>query len=117
MLGQLLRHIIENAVKYSPEGQPVEVTVRRNGTRLAVVVADRGPGFAEDFLDAWDPFTQKDQSNTRVNRGLGLGLFAASKLARILGGSVLIAPRAGGGTIATIEVEVGDPNLLGKLTR
>jgi len=109
MLGQLLRHIIENAVKFSPPGETVEVRVARAGARLLVRVTDRGPGIDEDFLEHWDPFSQGDGSMTRVKQGLGLGLFAASRLAEILGGSIAFRRGHQGGTLAVIEVMAPDP--------
>ena len=110
ILGQLLRHIVENAVKFSPQSAEVQVRARRVGSRLLVSVSDRGPGIDQHFLKAWDPFSQGDGSMTREKQGLGLGLFAASRLAEILGGSINLQPRAHGGTVAVIEVEAPDPS-------
>jgi signal transduction histidine kinase len=109
MLGQLLRHIVENAVKFSPAGEQVEIRVVRAGSRLLVRVTDRGPGIDEDFLEHWDPFSQGDASLTRSKQGLGLGLFAASRLAEILGGSIAFRRGHQGGTLAVIEVIAPDP--------
>lgn len=109
MLGQLLRHIIENAVKFAPPDEPVEVRVERDAGRLLVRVSDRGPGIEADLLERWDPFTQADQSMTRTSSGLGLGLFAASRLAVILSGSIELRPRLGGGTVAFIQVDAPEP--------
>ncbi len=109
MLGQLLRHIIENAVKFSPPNEQVEVSLERDAARLLIRVADRGAGIEGDLLERWDPFTQGDQSMTRTSSGLGLGLFAAARLAEILGGSIELRPRLGGGTVADILVDAPDP--------
>lgn len=111
MLSQLLRHIIENAVKFSPQDEPVEVGIEREGRRLLIRVADRGPGIDVDLLKRWDPFTQGDQSMTRMSSGLGLGLFAATRLAEILGGSIELRPRLDGGTVANIYVDAPDPGV------
>lgn len=109
MLGQLLRHIIENAVKFSPPSERVKVSVRRAGARLLVVVMDRGPGIDGEFLHRSDPFSQGDGSLTRTKQGLGLGLFAAGRLAEILGGSIRFEARPGGGTIASINIQGPNP--------
>lgn len=109
ILGQLLRHIVENAVKFSPPSERVEVRVARAATRLLVRVNDRGPGIDEDFLESWDPFSQADSSSTRSKPGLGLGLFAASRLAELLDGSIAFRRGHEGGTLAVIEVEAPDP--------
>lgn len=109
ILGQLLRHIVENAVEFSPPGEAVEVRVARAHSRLLVRVSDRGPGIDDDFLETWDPFAQGDGSMTRTKQGLGLGLFAASRLAAVLGGSIAFRRAGHGGTLAVIEIEAPDP--------
>ena len=71
LLSQLMRHVIENAVKFSPADQQVEVRVHREDGRLEVRVADRGPGIDETLLRSPLPFTQGDPSMTRTTQGLG----------------------------------------------
>jgi signal transduction histidine kinase len=108
LLGQLLRHVIENAVKFSAIDQPVEIRVRRERGRLEIQVADRGPGIDEAVLRSPLPFTQGDSSMTRTAQGLGLGLFAASRLAAVLDGTIRFDARPGGGTEAIVEVAAPD---------
>ena len=93
LLGQLLRHVIENAVKFSPVDQPVEIRRHREDGRLEVRVADRGPGIDDTLLRSPLPFTQGDSSMTRTAQGLGLGLFAASRLAAVLDGTISFGSR------------------------
>jgi signal transduction histidine kinase len=108
LLTQLLRHVVDNAVTFSPETEPVQVTARRAGGRLEVHVLDRGPGIDRELLDSPHLFKQADQSDTRSKRGLGLGLVAASRLATILGGSVEYEPRSGGGTVSILDLRAPD---------
>jgi signal transduction histidine kinase len=108
LLGQLLRHVIENAVKFSAPDQPVEIDIHRERGRLEVRVADRGPGIDESLLRSPLPFTQGDSSMTRTAQGLGLGLFAASRLAAVLDGTISFESRPGGGTEAIVEVAAPD---------
>ena len=108
LLSQLLRHVVENAVKFSPADEPVEVHVHRERGRLEIRVADRGPGIDESLLRSPMPFTQGDRSMTRTAQGLGLGLFAASRLAAVLDGTVSFGARPGGGTEAIVEVAAPD---------
>jgi signal transduction histidine kinase len=112
LLGQLLRHVIENAVKFSEGDQPVEIHVRRERGRLEVRVADRGPGIDEALLRSPLPFTQGDSSMTRTAQGLGLGLFAAARLAAVLDGSIRFEGRSGGGTEAIVDVAAPDASHL-----
>ena len=60
-------------------------------------------------LLARDPFTQGDQSITREHNGLGLGLFAAARIAEMLGGSLTFDARRGGGSVVRILVESPAP--------
>ena len=103
LLEQAVRHVVENALKFSPPDQPVEVLVSREGGHLVFAVSDRGPGIDPNLLSA-DPFRQGDQSITREQDGLGLGMFASGRLAEMLGGSVAFDPRRGGGSEVTIRV-------------
>lgn len=111
LLSQLLRHLIENAVGFSPPDQVVEVTVQRNSERILIHILDRGPGIDETILGSSEPFVQGDQSTTRARGGLGLGLFAASKLAGSLGGAVSFGQRPGGGTDALVEIDGPSPEV------
>ncbi|MEP7060590.1 MAG: ATP-binding protein [Actinomycetota bacterium] len=104
---QLLRHIMENALKFSPLDQEVQVRVSRDGDLVAFDVADRGPGIDEALL-LTDPFHQGDSSITREQAGLGLGLFAAARIAQMLGGSLTFDARPGGGTIVRIRIASQD---------
>jgi signal transduction histidine kinase len=105
MLKPLLRHVIENALKFSPPGSPVDVSIARTSDEVEVRVRDRGPGIGLEFLDrAFDPFTQEDQSTTRAKRGLGIGLFAARKIAELLGGRVELRRHPGGGMEAILHL-------------
>jgi len=103
LLEQLLRHVVENALKFSGVDQPVEVRVSRKGQHLGFDVSDRGSGIDPNLL-AGDPFTQGDQSITREHAGLGLGLFAAARMAEMLGGSLTFDGRRGGGSVVRILV-------------
>jgi signal transduction histidine kinase len=108
LLSQLLRHVIENAVKFSPPDERVEITCSRRSGRLSIRVADRGPGINASLVQAPLPFTQGDGSMTRTAQGLGLGLFAASRLAAVLAGTIRFETRQGGGTEAIVDVAAPD---------
>jgi C4-dicarboxylate-specific signal transduction histidine kinase len=88
----------------------VEVHVQRSGERIHIHILDRRPGIDEAILGSSEPFIQGDQSTTRARGGLGLGLFAASKLASSLGGEVSFGQRPGGGTDARVEIKGPSPD-------
>jgi K+-sensing histidine kinase KdpD len=104
LLGQLLRHLLENAAKFSPRDEPVEVRADREGDRLRIRIGDRGPGIDGSLIASLDPFRQGDHSMTRTRQGLGLGLFAATRLAAVLDGSIKFLDRRGGGTEVVVDI-------------
>jgi signal transduction histidine kinase len=105
LLNPLFRHIIENALKFSPPGSTVEVAITQASHEVVAVIRDHGPGIGADFMErAFDPFSQEDQSTTRANRGLGIGLFAARKMAELLGGRLELRPHPEGGMEASVRL-------------
>jgi signal transduction histidine kinase len=105
MLTPLLRHIIENALKFSPPGSAVDISIARISGEVEVRVRDRGPGIGPEFMErAFDPFTQEDQSSTRAKPGLGIGLFAARKIADLIGGRVELQRHPEGGMEAILHL-------------
>ena len=105
MLEPLLRHIIENALKFSPPGSAVDISITRTSGEVDVTVRDRGPGIDPEFMErAFDPFTQEDQSSTRAQPGLGIGLFAARKIAELIGGRVELQRHPEGGMEAILHL-------------
>jgi two-component system sensor histidine kinase KdpD len=104
LLGQLLRHLLENAAKFSPRDEPIDLRVDRDADRLRIRIADRGPGIDGALIASLDPFRQGDHSMTRTRQGLGLGLFAASRLASVLDGSIKFLDRSGGGTEVLVDI-------------
>jgi signal transduction histidine kinase len=105
MLKPLVRHIMENALKFSPRESAIDVSIVRTSGEVEVRVRDRGPGIDPAFLErAFDPFTQEDQSSTRAKPGLGIGLYAARKIAELVGGRVELQRHHEGGMEAIIHL-------------
>jgi two-component system sensor histidine kinase MprB len=99
MLDRAVSNLVDNALKFSPDGDAVTVTVR-DGT---IEVADRGPGIAaEDRERVFDRFYRA--TSARTLPGSGLGLSIVSQIAALHGGTVALDARDGGGTVARLSL-------------
>jgi signal transduction histidine kinase/ActR/RegA family two-component response regulator len=88
-LQQVIWNLISNAVKFTPPGGTVEVSVRRDGTADELAVSDTGIGIDRAFLpDVFDTFRQADATTTRAYGGLGLGLSIVRHIVELHGGEV-----------------------------
>ena len=103
-----LVNLIENALKYSPPGERVEVVAGRWGNRLVFTISDRGPGIPpEDAERVFDPFFRGSGRAPDVT-GTGLGLTIARRLAEAQGGALRYQARAGGGSVFSLELPALD---------
>ena len=101
---RVLVNLLDNALKYSPAGAPVELFVRRAGDRVAFAVADRGPGIPEAERErVFTAFYRPPHTPPEVG-GAGLGLAIAQRLAEAQGGTVRLEARPGGGSVFTFEL-------------
>jgi two-component system sensor histidine kinase KdpD len=104
-----LVNLIENADKYSPPDEPIELSASRSGERIELRVADRGPGVDEaERGRIFEPFYRAPGVAPDVG-GAGLGLAIARRLAAEQGGDVRYEPRRGGGSVFTLELPAADP--------
>lgn len=105
-LRQILLNLISNAVKFSPSGTPVTVsiTVDENGG-VSFVVMDQGPGIALENIElAFEAFRQLEPNRKSVEEGTGLGLPIARSLAELHGGSLRLESEVGRGTRAILTL-------------
>jgi signal transduction histidine kinase len=94
-LGRAILQLLDNAVKFSPEGGRVGVRVRAVDTSYELVVADSGAGVPPDRAEkVFGAFYQVDGSATRAHGGVGVGLAIARRVARGLGGDVRVTTGA-----------------------
>lgn len=120
-LEEVLRILLDNAVKYTRTGS-VECSVQSahgdmedGACRLLFVVADSGPGMDAAFkAKLFEPFALGDESLTRSNSGLGLGLALARQLVNLMGGELSVASAPGKGSRFFFElpffmVKPGEP--------
>lgn len=102
-----LYQIIENAYKFSGESGTVAITLRQDGDKVCVTVADSGIGIApDDAAKVFEKFYQVDPDATGQVRGFGLGLFYAREFIRQHGGGISLDSRPGSGTTVTVTLPV-----------
>jgi PAS domain S-box-containing protein len=88
-LAQVFANLINNSAKYSEPGQPVSITVRREGETAVVSVKDAGMGIHPDVLPrVFDMFRQADRTGSRSRGGLGIGLALVKRIVAMHGGAV-----------------------------
>ena len=104
---RVLDELVDNAVKFSPDGGRVTVGVANDPDKRRVVftVADRGIGMSdEERANAFVDFAQADGSDTRSFGGLGLGLALVKRVTEAHGGSVAVEPLEKGGSLFSVSV-------------
>jgi PAS domain S-box-containing protein len=105
-LEQIITNLVENALKYTPEGGEIEIAVERSGADAQLRVRDNGQGIEPDLLPRiFDLFVQGKQSLDRPRGGLGVGLTLVRRLAQLHGGSVE-AESAGAGQGSEFRVRM-----------
>jgi two-component system sensor histidine kinase KdpD len=105
---RILVNLIENALKHSSPGTPVDVAVRREDAALVFTVADRGPGIAPGEEERIFERFYRQRGTMPDVHGAGLGLALARGLAEAQGGTVTYAPREGGGSVFTLRLPAAD---------
>ena len=102
-LRQILDALVDNAVKYSPEGGTVTLAARRRPDAVEVSVSDEGIGIAPDEHDRiFSKFYRSDSAAA----GTGLGLFIVQGLVRAMGGRIWVDSDAGAGASFVFELPV-----------
>ena len=110
-LRQVVSNLLNNAVKFTPRGGRIDVVVRADGDRLAIVVRDTGTGIAPAFLPhVFERFRQADARSTRAHGGLGLGLAIVRHVVELHGGTVRAESEGEGkGAAFTVELPTTTP--------
>ena len=107
LVEQVLVNLLDNALKYTPEGSLIEIRADSAGRDLAVEVADRGPGIPEkDLTRLFDKFYRGPQAGQK--HGAGLGLSICKGIVEIHGGSISARNRDGGGSLFRFTLPLGE---------
>lgn len=117
-LRHLVSTLLSNAVKFTPDGGSVTISVGLSGYQVAIRVADTGIGMSASAVEGlFEPFAQGDTSITRRFGGTGLGLAICRQLAQVIGARIDVASEPGAGSTFTVVLpsttsgttsEVGD---------
>ncbi len=106
----VVSNLLDNAVKFSPDGTDCELGARPEGHVMTIWVKDRGVGIPHDQLPKiFDRFYQADSSRTRRYGGVGLGLSLVKDIVRSLGGSIAVQSRPGQGSTFTVTLPLVGP--------
>jgi PAS domain S-box-containing protein len=98
-LEQVLGNLLENAVKYSPEGSEIFVDVQERGDQIVTSVCDRGIGIPNDELSqVFERFHRGRQVSSTNYGGLGLGLYIAKEIVDRHSGAISVESKEGSGT-------------------
>lgn len=101
---QILANLLDNAIKFTEKGK-ITVTIRSSNEEITISVADTGIGISDDKIDLlFGDFQQLDDSSTRQYQGTGLGLSICRRLARLMGGDVLVESKQGIGSTFTVRI-------------
>ncbi|HEV8638964.1 MAG TPA: ATP-binding protein [Chloroflexota bacterium] len=107
---QVLRNLVENAVKYSPDGGTVTVRGDAEGGEAVVSVSDEGIGIApEDLGRVFDRFYRADGTAVRKAGGTGLGLSICRGIVEMHGGRIWVESQLGGGSTFRFSLPLADP--------
>ncbi|WP_411076478.1 ATP-binding protein [Streptomyces sp. cmx-4-7] len=109
LLERAVANIVENAVKYSPPGQPVLVAASVLTGRVELRVIDRGPGVPDEAKDRIFGAFQR-HGDTPRGEGVGLGLAVARGFVESMGGTVTAEDTPGGGLTMTVGLRMADDN-------
>ena len=106
LMEQVLINLLDNAIKYSPSGTPIEIQVKSGNATLEIQIADRGVGIPpEDLTRVFDKFFRIEQ--TGKPRGTGLGLSICKGIVEAHGGRIWAENRSGGGTKMQLSLPFG----------
>ncbi|MDP8955353.1 MAG: ATP-binding protein, partial [Actinomycetota bacterium] len=109
-LDQVLRNLIENALKFSPADSTVFVEGRVGDGRLELSVADQGVGIKpEDIPRIFDRFHQAGDALTREAEGAGLGLYITKRLVDAMGGNISVTSAPGEGATFRVSLPARPP--------
>jgi heavy metal sensor kinase len=109
-LARAVRNLVENAIKYTPAGGKVELSLSASGGEAALAVQDTGLGVAAaDTERIFEPFVRLDAARARETGGSGLGLAIARSIVTAHGGTLTVESEENAGSRFTIRLPLAEP--------
>ena len=107
LLEQAIVNLVDNAIKNSDPGSPVQVEARVEGSEVLISVSDGGCGIEAEHLGRlFERFYRVDQARSRKAGGTGLGLSIVKHIAQAHGGSVSVTSEPGKGSSFTLHLPI-----------
>jgi len=109
-LEQVMFNLLQNAIKYSPDGGPIQVVVARAEDCASVAVTDHGLGIAAEALPhLFERFYRAPAVRSEHISGLGIGLYIVHEIVTLHGGDISVTSEQGVGTTFTISLPLAAP--------
>jgi signal transduction histidine kinase len=107
-VGQVLRNLLSNAAKYSPDGTSIELRATTNGSgHVRIEVADHGPGIhPEEVARIFEKFGRGSSREGKKVAGAGLGLYLSRRIVQAHGGELTLDTQLGEGSVFGFDLEV-----------
>ena len=103
LLAHVWRNLIENAIKFSPEGSVIGIRLTQEDGMIRVTVSDQGPGISPEDRDRiFEKFYQGDRSRSMSGNGLGLSL--VKRIAGLHNGTIRVESEPGKGAVFTVRL-------------
>lgn len=104
-VSSITKHLLENAIKFTPEGGDIAVRVKDEGPVAVLEVEDTGVGMpTEQVPTLFEPFEQESNGQGRRYEGSGIGLSLVERLVEIMGGSISVETKKGAGSRFTVQL-------------
>jgi signal transduction histidine kinase len=113
-LEKILNILIDNAIKFTPKGKKIQLSINNDNEHLSFTISDQGIGISPEKQNiVFDPFEYYESSEKSGSYGLGFSLIIAKKLSEILMGSISCESKEGIGTTFTVKIPYVRSNELG----
>ena len=110
-LEQVVSNIVDNAIKYTPEGGRVKVETVKEGSIALIKVSDTGHGISQEEIPRlFDRFYRVDKARSRITGGTGLGLSIANEIINLHGGKITVTSLENEGSVFSVELPFAGSN-------